>query len=335
MKAVCLVDTEKLEIKDVPMPFIVKPDDVLVKISYTTICGSDVELFKGSIPIGIKQRNIIGHESSGVIIDLGEDAKRRGLKVGDYVSAIPWNICHTCSYCLSGNSHMCNGITFSGSMCEYVVWKSNQIIKLPPSVSLLTGCLSEPLGTAIHASEKLRPSINSNILILGAGGGGLLMLQLLQKYTVGQIVVLDPILEKRQIASQLGATLTLDPNNNNVLAATANAVNFVGYDYVIDASGDSSILQFGFNSLARMGTLLIYSRYTEDHAFNLLELHYKEAKIIGSQMIVSPNCIPKIKTFLPQLNSEIFIQDIFPINQVDQAFKTHLKGKSPRVAIQM
>jgi Zn-dependent alcohol dehydrogenase len=155
----------------------------------------------------------------------------------------------------------------------------------------------------------------------------------LRRYTIASIVVIEPNQNKRNIAMQLGATLTLDPNDSKLITLTNQAVNYMGYDYVIEASGDSNMLQFGFSCLSKMGTLLVYSMYNEDPAFNMLELYFKEAKIISSYM--PTNSIPTIEAFLPHLDSNLFINKIYSIDQVEEAFQAHLIGSSPRVVIQM
>ncbi|HCX64407.1 MAG TPA: alcohol dehydrogenase, partial [Eubacteriaceae bacterium] len=149
-------------------------EDVRIKVAYCAICGSDPHLVEGIFgwepPFGM------GHELSGVIVEVGKKATRKGLKVGDRVAGNFLKFCGTCYYCQNGQQQFCENADESNNpgMAESIVWHESQVYKLPDSVTLKEGCLLEPVSIAVRMMDKVEPKFGRRVLISGGGPIGLL-----------------------------------------------------------------------------------------------------------------------------------------------------------------
>lgn len=334
MKAACYIRKGILEVIDVPMPQIQNPDDVLIKIQYTSICGSDVEKLYGKVFEKERPYSIMGHESCGTVIDLGPSARGSGLKIGDIVSGSPFHSCGVCHYCQSGHPEMCHKLKeMSGSMCEYVVWQRGNIVKIPAHISPKQATLTELTGTCLRAIERANIRQGGSVLILGAGGGGLILLQLALLSGAGIVAVMEPVASKRTIAKQLGADLVVDSGSIEGISQVSKLTHYRGYDTVIEASGDATMVSRGFNLLARGGTLLIYSKHGSNTSFNLYEFYIKEATVRTSYM--GPYMFGHAVSIMPRLNLDSILSAEFDLQNAPDAFRAHLTGEHPRVVIKL
>ena len=206
MKAAVLEDVEKLVVRQVPDPELA-PREVLIRVRAVGVCGTDLHLFRGHgnynldprgriIPLA-EQPQILGHEFSGEIVEVGREV--RDLKNGDRVLCDQGRNCISqqrsplCSYCATGDSHQCeyygeHGITgLPGALAEYIAMPAVNCIKLPDDMPIELGALVEPLGCVLHSGHRVERADQrytfdgaeriKNVLICGAGPAGLLFLQ--------------------------------------------------------------------------------------------------------------------------------------------------------------
>jgi (R,R)-butanediol dehydrogenase/meso-butanediol dehydrogenase/diacetyl reductase/L-iditol 2-dehydrogenase len=334
MKAACYIEQGILEVMDVEEPQIRHPDDVRIKVDYVSICGSDVEMLYGKVFEKGHTYSILGHEACGTVVTMGHGAKQAGLAVGDRVSGNPYHSCETCHSCQSGHPEMCNHLKDAiGTMCEYVVWRSRNVIKLPLSVSHKHGVLTELVGTCLHAVERACIRHGNTVLIMGAGGGGLILLQLAIMSGASLVAVMEPIARKRMIAESMGATLTVDPRTVEGMSKISKLTGYRGYDCVIDASGDINMVARGFNLLARHGTFLIYSKHGGNSSFNMYEFYIKEATVCTSYM--SPFTLHQSIQIMPRLDLNPILSTEYNLIEAQKAFEAHLSGEHPRVLIRI
>ena len=181
MKAAVLEKIGEITIKEVEKPR-PGPGEVLIKLEYVGICGSDVHYFEHG-RIGdfiVEEPLILGHECSGVVEELGADVS--GLKIGDRVVPEPGYACNKCEYCKSGRYNLCEKMTFmatppvDGAFCEYIVYPADMTFRLPDNVSLMEGALIEPLAIGIYAAQRGKVFPGARVLVQGAGCIGLVTL---------------------------------------------------------------------------------------------------------------------------------------------------------------
>ncbi|HRX42981.1 MAG TPA: alcohol dehydrogenase catalytic domain-containing protein, partial [Clostridia bacterium] len=159
MKAAVLEDIGKISIKEMEKPK-PGPGEVLIKIEYVGICGSDVHYYEhGRIgDFVVESPLVLGHECSGTIVETGADVT--GLSVGDRVVPEPGYACNKCEFCKSGRYNLCDRMTFmatppvDGAFCEYIAYPADMTFKLPDNVSLVEGARRRPLATSIDAGGR-------------------------------------------------------------------------------------------------------------------------------------------------------------------------------------
>ncbi|NLP37717.1 MAG: alcohol dehydrogenase catalytic domain-containing protein [Firmicutes bacterium] len=310
-------------------------EDVKIKVAYCAICGSDPQVAEGifdkKIPIGL------GHEVSGVIVELGKKATKKGLKVGDRVAANFLRFCGTCYYCQNGQQQFCTETDEYDrpGMAEYVVWHESQVYKLPDHISLKEGCLLEPTAIVTRMMDRVSPKIGSRVAICGGGPIGQLALQAVRMYGATSLTMIEPIANRRDLALSFGAEYVIDPSTQDVVEEALRITGGLGYDVVIDASGAPAAVGNLPKITAKGGTLLYGAMYPGDFEMplNLYQYcYFNELTISG--FYVAPYAFPRALQLLPRFELKPFIQKVFPLAQVKEAYAAHLSGKYPKILVE-
>jgi threonine dehydrogenase-like Zn-dependent dehydrogenase len=215
MKGVAYEGVGKIVVKDdLPKP-IINSDEILIKVKYCGICGSDVESFKKSGMYG--SGIVIGHEVSGIIDELGEGVKK--LKVGDKITINPNLPCYDCFWCNRNQENKCKfapraiGTLTDGAMVEFFKVNHERVHILPDSISLEEGALIEPLAVGIYSVQESGIRLGQSAAVFGAGTIGLMTILALKVAGASNIFVLDPVKSKQKMALELGATKAFNPQN--------------------------------------------------------------------------------------------------------------------------
>jgi 2-desacetyl-2-hydroxyethyl bacteriochlorophyllide A dehydrogenase len=326
-----------LALVDTPEPQITRPDEVKIKIDYASICASDIHLLQGHFDLGIPEGGcLIGHESAGTIIELGPDVNIKGLKTGDKVMYYFNGYCGSCFYCRSGREQLCEHIRANAqAMSEYVVCSEQQVHKLPDNVSTLKGCIAEPVSVCLHGVDLMNIQSGTNAAVYGAGGIGLIMLQLIQLAGVTNITVIEPVPGKRVTALSLGADHVLDPTDPEFSAKVGQITAGRGFQAIMEASGSPMAAESAFAVVARGGTIVYFSLYPQNYKLQLdmLQLFWKEVTIRG--VFQSPYVFPRVMNILPRLNLDALTAMVFPIDDVEGAFAAQKSGLYPKIVFKV
>jgi len=324
----------KLKVVDIPAKD-PGPEEVKIKVAYCAICGSDPHIiqeniFGWDVPFGL------GHEVSGVIVELGPKATKKGLKVGDRVAGNFLKFCGTCYYCQNGQQQFCAYADESNQpgYSEYITWHESQVYKLPDDISLKKGCLLEPVSIAVRIVDKASPRFGARVCISGGGPIGLLALQGFKLAGASQITLIEPIAERRVLAAKFGADHTVDPVNQDVVKTAMELTGTLGYDVVVDCSGSIRAVEILPQITAFGGTLLFAAMYPNnfDMPLNLYKYCYKnELTITG--IYISPYTFPRAVQLLPRYQLEDLTTGVFDLNDVEEAFRQQLGGKYPKILI--
>ena len=210
MKTAVMLGIGKMgfEERAIPEP---KDDEVLVKLEYVGICGSDLHYYEtGAIgDYVVKPPFVLGHEPGGTVVEVGKNVSH--VKVGDRVALEPGKTCGHCEFCKTGNYNLCPDVVFfatppvDGVFQEYVAHEAELCFKLPDNVSTLEGALIEPLAVGFHAAMQGGARAGQTAVVMGAGCIGLVTMMALKAMGVSRVYVVD-IMEKRlQKALELGA----------------------------------------------------------------------------------------------------------------------------------
>ena len=315
------------------------PESIRIKVAYNAICGSEAHGFQSgwvsNMPPSTEPRGM-GHEVSGVVVEMGEKAKHSGLKIGDRVGANFVHFCGDCYYCLNGMQNFCvNMFEYAGPGCaEYVTWHEQQFYKLPDNLSLKEGCLTEPTGIAMRMMEKLNMKVGENAIICGGGPIGLLALQLLNIYGAANLTLIEPIAARRELAKTFGAVHVIDPINEDVEARCKEITGGRGFDKVLDASGAKVMMPLLLKIADRGATVIYGAMYPSDYELPLnlaTYLYTKELTISG--VYIAPYVFPRTLNIMPRLNLKPFTECVFPLDKAHDAMVMQLTGKYPKVLI--
>ena len=323
----------KVAVRDIPEQPL-GDEDVRIKVAYCAIRGSDPHLVEGIF--GLEPPFGLGHEMSGVIVELGPKATKKGLKVGDRVAGNFLHFCGTCYYCRNGQEQFCehcNATNYPG-MSETIVWHESQVFKLPDDVSLKTGCLLEPISIATRLMDKVQLKLGERVAISGGGPIGLLALQAIHMSGGTDITLIEPIAERRELAKKYGALHVIDPVAEDVTEAAMKITRGLGYDVVIDCSGSVHAVYPLPGITAKGGKLIYAAMYpnTYEMPLNLYKYcYFNELTITG--LYVAPYAFPRALQIMPRFQLEDFTSKVFDIDDAEEAFATQVTGKYPKILI--
>jgi (R,R)-butanediol dehydrogenase/meso-butanediol dehydrogenase/diacetyl reductase len=334
MKAAVWKKKKVLEVEDVPEQA-VGPEDVKIKVEYTSICGSDPHIVDGKLPVSYPPR-IMGHEMSGTIVELGEQANTKGLKVGDRVTGNPVRYCGVCDYCRNGLEHYCLKLAVyfpPGTMAESVVWHEQQVFKLPDSISFEEGCLTEPVSVCLRGIDIADIREGCTVAILGLGGIGQILLQLALLAGASQVVVADPVESKRNLALEMGADLAFNPLVEDMWATTMKVTKNRGFDTVIEASGNTDSAKSAIDMVGKAGTMVYFAVYPMNFELPIkpFDLYARELTVHG--VFMSPYLFPRTIALLPKLKLRPLVSKIYPLDEVVEAFEEQKRGQNIKILI--
>ncbi len=262
MKAARLHGIRDIHTDEVPRPE-PGPGEVLLKMAAVGVCGSDVHYYlDGGIGDAVIAAPItMGHEPSAYVAALGAGVE--GLEIGQLVAIEPAIPCGHCEMCLTGHPNLCPNVRFCGTppidgvFSDYAVMPADNCVPLPEGFSAVEGALLEPLGVAIHTVDLSHLRVAQNIVVLGAGPIGLLIAAVARAAGAGQILMTEPIPERRAFALNYIADAVFDPSSEDVVAAVQEATNGRGVDIAFEAAGAADTPQNGVDMLRPGGTLVL------------------------------------------------------------------------------
>jgi len=283
LKAAVFMGQGDVQVLNVPKPSI-RADEVLIRVAYCGICGSDVTAYKtGNYVVGLT----IGHEFSGIIEKVG--SKVESLTVGDRVTGNGLIPCGKCSFCLSGKPSLCEsmempGVTVNGAFAEYVKFPAWVVYELPEELSLLDASLVDPLADVLHAIKLSSFKPLDSVLIQGAGPIGILTLEILKKSGARKIMVAEISDGRKRLAQDLGADIVIDPRAENLPAIIERQTEGLGVDVLFDAVGLPKTLSENFTLVKKGGEIMIIGYSEEPTPSDFLTVVLNELTIKGSYL---------------------------------------------------
>ncbi|MCD8141208.1 MAG: alcohol dehydrogenase catalytic domain-containing protein [Planctomycetaceae bacterium] len=275
----------RLAVKQMPIPHVVKPSDVKIKVLAASICGSDIHVL--SVPPGQvgKPGTIMGHEFYGTVEAVGDEVT--AVAPGDRVVVDPIIACGTCPDCRAGHHNLCLDAVNIGQFCpggfaEYCVVPGSQVYRLPTTPPASVAAQTEPLACVLNAMIKLNPTPDQRVVIYGAGAIGLIFIRLMRLWGVHNLVVCETLEARRRHAERCQAPWVIDPAKVDVAGEVASRWGGKA-DIVVDAVGAGIITTQALPLLACSGKYLISGQ--DNHAVSTIhpaEIVRRELTIIGS-----------------------------------------------------
>ena len=302
MKALQFLQSERrLQLRDVAWPSISSPDDVIVRVAYAGVCGSDLHALSGSYTIAPGWLTM-GHELSGVVAAMGADVT--SVSIGDRVVVDPNRGCGKCEFCKLGKIHLCAGggandtlgMFRPGGWAEATVAPERCVHRLPDELPLSDAALCEPLSCLVHALDVFAVPEHGRVLILGAGIIGVLTACVLHHRGVRRVLISEPSAARRAIVEQL--QLGFRAATPAELAAEFSAMSEAevltgGLNVVIDCSGVCAAIEQAAGWLRRGGELCLVGTAPEHGRVSLSPrmIVYRELTVKGS--IIAPFTFPR------------------------------------------
>jgi L-iditol 2-dehydrogenase len=337
-KAAFMTGIRKMEIRDAA-DAIAKRGQVVVKLEYIGICGSDVHYYEyGRIGDFVVNGDfILGHECAGVIAAVGEGVT--GLAVGDRVALEPGAACGECEYCKTGRYNLCPDVEFlatppyHGCFEKYIAYPANLAFKLPDRISTKEGALIEPLCVGLEAAKTGGVSLGDSVVILGAGCIGLCALLASKAFGATDITVVDVIEKRLEKALALGAARVIhakDDAAEKILKATDGK----GADIVMETAGSVRTVQQTPFLVKRGGTIVLVGMPPEDNiTFNFAKLMGQVADIrtIFRYKNLYPTAIHAVAS--GQINLSGIVTHEFPFEDIAEAFRVNIEEKNDVIKI--
>lgn len=274
----------ELEIQEIETPS-PGPGEVLIAVEAVGICGTDVLVYSGNYPATYPI--VPGHEYAGTVVDIGPGVT--GINKGDrVVSEASWP-CERCPNCLSGRPEHCLkrnalGRSLNGAFAEYIKVPAKVIHTISPEISPEEGQSLVTLACAVRAVRRSELRFGEEVAQVGTGHAGLLILQLLHLAGASRIVVFDLLENRLTLASQLGASETINVSREGWQEKLQQISSDRGFDLVIDAAGSGATFRQALWLARSGGRMLAFSIYGQViDGFQAQDLYHKELTIIGTK----------------------------------------------------
>ena len=318
--------------RPIPTP---KADEVLVKLEYVGVCGSDLHYYEtGAIgDFVVEPPFVLGHEPGGTVVEVGSNVTH--LKVGDRVALEPGKTCGHCRYCRQGKYNLCPDVVFfatppvDGVFQEYVAHEAALCFKLPDNVSTLEGALIEPLAVGFHAAIQGDAHLGQKAVVMGAGCIGLVSLMALKAHGVEEVYVVDVMDKRLGKAMELGATAVINGKREDVVARLNELTGGAGTDLAIDTAGSEFTVRQAIMAAAKGSTIVLVG-YSKSGEMNMPTdfILNKELtlKSVFRYRHIYPIAIEAVAS--GKVNLKGIVSNIFPLSDIQHAMDESVRNKA-------
>ncbi len=334
MKTAVMLGIGKMGFEERPIP-VPKDNEVLVKLEYVGICGSDLHYYEtGAIgDYVVKPPFVLGHEPGGTVVEVGKDVKH--LNVGDRVALEPGKTCGHCEFCKTGNYNLCPDVVFfatppvDGVFQEYVAHEAALCFKLPDNVSTMEGALIEPLAVGFHAAIQGGAKAGQTAVVMGAGCIGLVTMMALKAMGVSRVFVVD-IMEKRlQKALELGADGVINASQTDAVEKVKKLTDGRGCDLAVETAG-TQITAVQTIHMTKKGAAIVLVGYSKSGEMTLpmslaldKELTFKT---VFRYRHIYPMAIDAVAA--GKVNLKGIVTDVFDLDDVQNAMDHSVNNKA-------
>lgn len=280
MIASVLVEPGRVETREISVPA-PRENQVLVRIASVGVCGSDVHYFhEGRIgDFIVESPLILGHEASGTIVQVGAEVSAG--RIGERVSIEPQRPCRVCEQCKQGRYNLCPRMEFyatppiDGAFAQYAAIEADFAHPIPDVMSFDAAALCEPLSVGIWSNQKAGTVPGSRVLIAGAGPIGIVAAQVAVAFGATEVIVSDPVADRRAQAQRFGATRVIDPLTEDIAALDLDV------DAFIDASGAAPAVRSGIYAVRPAGRVVLVGMGADDAVLPVSRIQNRELLLTG------------------------------------------------------
>lgn len=339
MQAIVKVRPERdgFELKEVAVPEI-NDNYVLVKISKTAICGTDVHIYEWDewAARTIKTPMIVGHEFVGRIEAVGKNITH--LKPGQLVSGEGHIVCGKCRNCIVGRQHLCSktvgiGVNKTGIFAEYAAIPATNIWVCDESIPQEVLCCFDPLGNAVHTALSF-DLVGEDVLVTGAGPIGLMAVAIAKHIGARNIVVTDINEHKLDMAVKMGATKTINVAKQKIKDCYAELKIEEGFDVGLEMSGAAAGFNDMVNHMCNGGKIALLGLVPKDTTINWDKVIFGGLTVKGIYGREMYGTWYKMSAMLQSgLDIAPIITHEFNFTDYQKGFETMISGQSGKVVL--
>ncbi|KAI1127874.1 GroES-like protein [Nemania abortiva] len=328
-------------VEDRPIPVLSETNDVIVRIAYVGVCGSDVHFWNHGGPLSkVAEPLVMGHEAAGIVHAVGPSVTN--LSPGDRVALEPGVPCRKCGDCKAGSYQICRKMVFAaspphpGTLTKYYASSADYCYKIPESMSLQEAVLMEPLAVGVHAARLAGVHFGHKVIVFGAGTVGLFCAAAARHFGARLVLSVDILENKLAVAKTVvGADIGRTAMPVASLTSEENARLLIetyglgdGADIVIDASGAEASVNTGIFLLRSRGVYVQVGMGRRSVNFPIAEICNREIIVKGSFRYGAGDFETAMDLVGSGLiNLKPFITKVFPFDQAIDAWKTTGRGE--------
>jgi 2-desacetyl-2-hydroxyethyl bacteriochlorophyllide A dehydrogenase len=343
MRAVTFQAPGEVRVEEKPEPELLAPDDAIVRVTATGVCGSDLHIYHGRV--AIEPGFTIGHEYVGEVVAAGDAVT--SVKAGDRVLGAFQVACGTCRFCRHGHYHRCvEGRTFGhgatlgalqGTQADLaLVPRANLTLRRVPDalsddVALFAG---DVMGTGYHAVANAGVALGDTVAVLGLGPVGLCAVQAARAAGAARIVAVDTVPERLAMARRLGAT-PVHLTEEDPRAAVKELTEGRGVDVAIEAVGDPRALDLAIRITSATGTVSVVGVYAERCEVHMGLLWLKSLRLVGGQANVIKHLDPVLELLAAGvLDPAPLVTHHLPLDDAAEAYAMYDRREALKIVLQ-
>ena len=313
-------------------------NDVLIRISKTGICGTDIHIWKWddwaqkTIPVPMQ----VGHEYVGEIVEVGQEV--RGYKPGDRVSGEGHITCGYCRNCRAGRRHLCRntvgvGVNREGAFAEYLAIPAFNVFKIPDDISDELAAIFDPFGNATHTALCFN-LVGEDVLITGAGPIGIMAAAIARHVGARHVVITDVNDYRLDLARRMGVTRAVHAEREDLRAVMQDLRMTEGFDIGLEMSGAPSAFTSMLEHMNHGGKVALLGIPPANTAIDWNQVIFKGLEIKG---IYGREMFETWYKMVAMLQSGLDLSPIithrFPVDHYQAAFAAMLSGSSGKIIL--
>ena len=314
------------------------PNDVLIRIKKTSICGTDVHIYNWdawaarTIPVPM----IIGHEFVGEIVQVGSNVQT--FKGGELVDGEGHIVCGVCRNCLAGRRHLCKdskgvGVNRPGAFAEYLCLPASNAVRVDPSIPLDVLSCFDPLGNATHTALQY-DLVGEDVLITGAGPIGCMAAAIAQQAGARKVVVTDINPDRLALATRMGATRAVDVSKENLTNIQREIGMKEGFDVGLEMSGSPKALNDMIDNMAHGGRIALLGIMPEKASIDWTKVVFNMLTIRGIYGREIYDTWYKMQSLIQRgLDITPVITHRLAFTEFEQGFELMRSGKSGKIVL--
>ena len=326
-----------LWLEDVPEPKI-GINDVLIRVRYTGICGTDVHIFKWdewaqkTIPVPMA----IGHEFVGQIVEVGSNVN--DFYPGDIVSGEGHVVCGRCRNCLAGRRHLCAhtrgvGVDRPGAFAEYISLPITNIWRHDPQINQELAAIFDPFGNAVHTGLSF-PVLGEDVVITGAGPIGIMAIPVVRHAGARHVVVTDMNPFRLDLATKMGATLSVNPAETSLAEVQKKLGMQEGFDVGLEMSGNAQALRDMISNMSHGGKIAVLGIPAKAMEMDLRQIVFNMLTIKGIYGREMYETWYKMSVLLDSgVDISPVITHRFPYDEFQRGFDAMISGHTGKVVL--